>query len=132
MHGVPVLAETWEEQNTSEIEDPDARHAARGQKSDRARIERLEERVDGVTVSLARLEGKTDGQTAIIERIDKSIDRMASRDDIVFTSKVEVHKAKEIDKVKAGADKRERITKIMGGLASGGLIVEVLHRLGVL
>jgi uncharacterized protein (UPF0335 family) len=106
--------------------------------------------------------GKIDGQEVVLTEmlslvkrtVDRDLERDHNREHVTFTAKVEVDKAQElakvevakeqelavievtkeeqVDTVKAKHDRRKRNLKIIGLLASGGSVIELLHRLGVL
>jgi hypothetical protein len=99
--------------------------------------------------------GKLDGQSSVLSEmlgiVKKTAEQTVEREHVSFTAKVEVDKAHElakvevdkeqqlaaievsketnVDTVKAKADRRKRNLKLLGLLASGGSIVELIHRL---
>jgi hypothetical protein len=99
--------------------------------------------------------GKLDGQSGVLSEmlgiVKKTAEQTVERDHVSFTAKVEVDKAHElakvevdkeqqlaaievtkeatVDTVKAKAHRRKRNLKLLGLLASGGSIVELIHRL---
>ena len=91
--------------------------------------------------------GKLDGQekllTETLSIVRKTHDREADRDHVTFTATVDVDRAKELAKVEVNKEekldtidakkkRREVIVKGVGLFTSGGAIIELLHRLGVL
>ena len=91
--------------------------------------------------------GKLDGQEKLLVEtlsiVKKAHEREADRDHVTFTATVDVDRAKELSKVEVDKEqqldtidakkkKREMILKGVGLTASGGGLIELLHRLGVL
>lgn len=102
--------------------------------------------------------GKLDGQQGVLKEmlsiVKKTAEHGIEHDHIKVTTLLDVNAAKElaevelnketklaaievvkeekVDIVKAKADRRKRNLKILGLVASGGGIIELLHRLGVL
>ena len=91
--------------------------------------------------------GKIDGQEKVLSEmlsiVKKTADHAADRQHVTFTAMVDVDRAKELAKVEVNKEeqldtidakkkKREMILKGVGLTASGGGLVELLHRLGVL
>ena len=115
----------------------------------------LRSEVSGARSEVAGAVGKIDGQsgvlTEMLDLVKKTVEQTAEREHVSFTAKVEVDKAHElakvevdkeqqlaaievskettVDTVKAKADRRKRNLKLLGLLASGGSIVELIHRL---
>jgi hypothetical protein len=115
--------------------------------------------VSGMRAEVSGAVGKLDGQekvlTEMLGLVKKTAEQTIERDHISFTTKVEVEKAhdlakvevdkeqqlavievvkeEKVDIVKARRDRRRRNLKILGliasGLAGGGVIVELLHKL---
>ena len=82
------------------------------------RIRRLEDSKDKLTAdvadmkeSLADIRGDSKVMAASLERIEKSLDR--TEDDALDVRK----------------NRRERITKLIGAVAGGGALIELIHRL---
>jgi hypothetical protein len=99
--------------------------------------------------------GKIDGQSGVLSEmlglVRKTAEQSVEHERVSFTAKVEVDKAHElakvevdkeqqlaaievtkeatVDNVKAKADRRKRNLKLLGLIASGGSIVELIHRL---
>ena len=91
--------------------------------------------------------GKIDGQekvlTEMLSIVKKTAEHGADRQHVTFTAMVDVDRAKELAKVEVDKEekldtidakktKRELILKGVGLTVSGGGLVELLHRLGVL
>ena len=75
--------------------------------------------------------------------VKKTHDREADREHVTFTATVDVDRAKELAKVEVNKEekldtidakkkKRELVVKGVGLFTSGGALIELLHRLGVL
>jgi len=112
-----------------------------------ASVGNLRSEVSGAT-------GKLDGQTGVLNQMLSLVKKTADRDHVTYTTKLEVDKAHElaqlevnkeqqlavievtkeekVDVVKAKGDRRRRNLEILGLVASGAGVVELLHRLGVL
>ena len=98
--------------------------------------------------------GKINGQESVLAETLSIVKKTAEREHVTFTAKVEVDKAHELakvevgkaqnlaeievnkeekaDAVKAKSDRRKRNLKILGFVAGGVSLSEILHRLGVL
>jgi hypothetical protein len=81
--------------------------------------------------------------TETLSIVKKTHDREADREHVTFTATVDVDRAKELAKVEVDKEekldtidakkkKREVIVKGVGLFTSGGALIELLHRLGVL
>jgi hypothetical protein len=118
-------------------------------------VSSLRTEVSSTRSEVAGAIGKIDGQsgvlTEMLDLVKKTVEQTAEREHVSFTAKVEVDKAHElarvevdkeqqlaaievtkettVDTVKAKADRRKRNLKLLGLLASGGSIVELIHRL---
>lgn len=118
-------------------------------------VSSLRTEVSDTRSEVAGAVGKIDGQsgvlTEMLDLVKKTVAQTAEREHVSFTAKVEVDKAHElarvevdkeqqlaaievtkettVDTVKAKADRRKRNLKLLGLLASGGSIVELIHRL---
>jgi hypothetical protein len=88
--------------------------------------------VSGMKLSIVRIEGHQETGNAKLEGIQKSLDQLSQREHIKFTATVDVDKARELDTIEAKKDKRKLWLQIVGIFTSGGLVFELLHRLGVL
>ncbi len=117
----------------------------------RSDVKKLSGDLSGLRSEVSGAVGKLDGQTGVLSEMLGLVKKTAERDHVTFTAKVEVDKAQElakvevnkeeqlsaievakeekVDIVKAKADRRKRNLKILAILASGGSIVELLHRL---
>lgn len=116
-----------------------AARAARAAQDPAARIALLEAGhkelgadVNEIKVSVADIRGDQKAQNASLSGIEKTLERMAQREHVTFTAKVDVDKAQRLDMIESKKDRRQLAYKIVGGVAGGGLLIEVLHRLGVL
>jgi hypothetical protein len=124
----------------------------------RSDVKELAGHVSDLREDVASAVGKLDGQQPVLREMLSIVKRTATaaadRDHVTFTAKVDVDKAHElarvevdkaaelavievskeeqVDTVKAKHDRRKRNLKIIGLVASGGSIIELLHRLGVL
>lgn len=91
--------------------------------------------------------GKIDGQEKVLVEmlsiVKKTADHAADRQHVTFTAqvdvdraqelaKVEVNKEQQLDTIDAKKTRRALVLKGVGLAASGGGIIELLHRLGVL
>lgn len=84
------------------------------------RLEKLEEKDDqraldiaDIKLAVADIRGDQKATNASLRAIEKSIDQMAQREHVKFTATVDVDRAKQIDTVKAGADRREWVGKAL-------------------
>jgi TolA-binding protein len=124
----------------------------------RSDVKTVSGQVNDLRVGVAGAVGKLEGQEAVLSEmlsiVKKSAEKSVERDHVTFTAKVEVDKAQElakvevdkvhdlaeievtkeekVDTVKAKSDRRKRNLTILGFVASGGGIIELLHRFGVL
>ena len=96
-----------------------------------------------VSGAVGKLEGQEKLLTETLSIVKKTHDREADREHVTFTATVDVDRAKELAKVEVDKEekldtidakkkRRELILKGVGLFTSGGGIVELLHRLGVL
>lgn len=118
-------------------------------------VKQLSGEVSDLRSEVAGAVGKLDGQSSVLSEmlgiVKKTAEHTVEREHVSFTAKVEVDKAHElakvevdkeqqlasievnkeakIDTVKTKADRRKRNLKLLGLLASGGSIVELIHRL---
>lgn len=129
--GVPVGE--FSDNPSTDVRPGESREMARRRKTPSERIERLEERADSADKNDAVILQRMDGQDEVLGIIKGSLERLENRDDIVFTSKVEVRKHEEIKRLDDDADakkqKRERITQIIKGVLGGAGVLEIIHRL---
>jgi len=110
----------------------------------RADVKQLAVNVADVRTEVAGATGKLDGQDRVLSEmlglVKKTAEHTIERDHVTFMAKVEVDKSQQlaaievtkeeqVDDVKAKGDRRKRNLKILAILASGGSIVELLHRL---
>lgn len=117
-------------------------------------VKTLSEKVGNLNSTVSGAVGKLEGQGKVLGEMLELVKDAATRDHVTFTAKVEVDKAQElakvevgkerqlaeievvkeekVDTVKAKSDRRKRNMKILGLVASGGGLIELLHRLGVL
>lgn len=124
----------------------------------RSDVKGLSGQVNDMRSDVSGAVGKIDGQetllTEMLSLVKKSAEKSIERDHVTFTATVEVDKAQElaklevgkahelaeievikeekVDTVKAKSDRRKRNLAILGLLASGAGVIELLHRLGVL
>jgi chromosome segregation ATPase len=120
----------------------------------RTDIRGLSTQVGDVRADVAGATGKLDGQDKVLVEMLSLVKKTADRDHVTFTAKVEVDKERElaevaVDKERALAEvavdktgaldkfasrraRRKMVLRALGLLASGGGIIELLHRLGVL
>lgn len=78
-----------------------------------------------IKATLGEVAGAVKGLTTVVENSLK-------RDHVTFSARVEVDKAGALDVIDAKKSKRELYAKLVGSAASGGILFEILHRLGVL
>ena len=128
----------------------------------RSDIKEISGQVSGMRAEVSGAVGKIDGQetvlTEMLSIVKKTAVQTLERDHVSFTVKAEVDKAHElasievgkeeqlatikvakeekVDVVKAKRDRRRRnraiIALVASGLAGGGVLIELLHRIGVL
>ena len=113
----------------------------------RTDVKGLSGQVSDMRSAVSGAVGKLDGQekllTETLSIVKQTHDRSADRDHVTFTAtvdvdtakelaKVEVDKEEKLDTIDAKKKRRELILKGVGLAASGGGLVELLHRLGVL
>jgi hypothetical protein len=118
-------------------------------------VKKLSGDVSNLRSEVSGAVGKLDGQSGVLSEmlglVRKAAEQTVEHEHVSFTAKVEVDKAHElakvevdkeqqlaaievtkettVDTVKAKADRRKRNLKLLGILASGGSIVELVHRL---
>ena len=113
----------------------------------RSDVKGLTSQVSSLRADVSGAVGKINGQekllTETLSIVKQTHKREADREHVTFTAtvdvdrakelaKVEVDKEEELDTIDAKKNRRELILKSMGLAASGGGLVELLHRLGVL
>ena len=113
----------------------------------RADVKGLSGQVSDMRSAVSGAVGKLEGQekllTETLSIVKKTHDRESDREHVTFTATVDVDRAKELAKVEVDKEekldtidakkkKRELIVKGAGLFASGGGLIELLHRLGVL
>ena len=113
----------------------------------RSDVKGLSSQVSDMRSAVSGAVGKLDGQekllTETLSIVKKTHEREADREHVTFTATVDVDRAKELarvevdkeeklDTIDAKKKRRELIFKGVGLFTSGGGIVEILHRLGVL
>lgn len=117
----------------------------------RTDVKNLTSQVGNLRADVAGAVGKIDGQEGVLTEMLGLVKKTAERDHVTFTAKVEVDKAHELaeievdkaqelaeieDTIKAKDARRKRNLKLLGivasSVASGGVLIEVLHRLGAL
>lgn len=96
-----------------------------------------------VSGAVATISGQEKLLTETLSIVKKTHDRESDRAHVKFTAevdvdtakelaKVDVDKAEKLDTIDAKKKKRELIVKGVGLFTSGGALIELLHRLGVL
>ena len=113
----------------------------------RSEVKVLSAQVADVRTDVAGANGKLDGQekvlTEMLSIVKKTAIREADREHVTFTAMVDVDRAKELAKVEVDKEqqlepfdkrrtRRRSVLRILSLLASGGGIIELLHRIGVL
>ena len=113
----------------------------------RSDVKVLSGQVSNMRSDVSGAVGKIDGQekvlTEMLSIVKKTADHAADRQHVTFTAMVDVDRAKELAKVEVDKEekldtidakkkRREVIVKGVGLFASGGGLIELLHRLGVL
>jgi hypothetical protein len=113
----------------------------------RSDVKTLSGQVSDMRSDVAGAVGKLDGQetvlTEMLSIVKKTAVREADREHVTFTAKVDVDRAKELAKVEIDKEqqlepfdkrrtRRRSVLRILSLLASGGGIIELLHRIGVL
>ena len=113
----------------------------------RSDVKDLSSQVSDMRSDVSGAVGKIDGQESVLTEmlsiVKKTAEHGADRQHVTFTAKVDVDRAKELAQVEVNKEqqldtldakkaRRTVIIKGVGLLASGGGIIELLHRLGVL
>jgi len=113
----------------------------------RADVKVLSGHVGDMRADVSGAVGKIDGQEKVLVEmlsiVKKTADHAADRQHVTFTAqvdvdraqelaKVEVNKEEQLDTIDAKKTRRALILKGVGLAASGGGLIELLHRLGVL
>jgi len=113
----------------------------------RSDVKGLSGQVSDMRSAVSGAVGKLDGQekllTETLSIVKKTADHAADRNHVTFTAKVDVDRAQELAKVEVDKEqqldtldakktRRALILKGVGLAASGGGLIELLHRLGVL
>ena len=109
----------------------------------RADVKEFGGQVSNLRAEVSGAVGKLEGQEGVLKETLSIVKKSADRDHVTFTAKVDVDRAKELakveldkeqqlDKFSARRVRRKAVLKIIGFVASGGGIIELLHRLGVL
>lgn len=108
------------------------------------KIDTLAQAVNNVQVDIGKLDGRFDGQDRVLKNIEKSVDRMAQREHVEVTTSIDVGAARQESEIKVDeakkiaavndendrrANRRKLITKVVGGVAGGASLVELLHRI---
>lgn len=127
--------EAWDD-TSGAIEDPDARKDMRSRRSTARRLERLEDKHDRLDstvtetrVVVGEIAGKVDGIAEALQQV-ATIHTERTVQDVKLET---VRRATELeDAADAKKSRRALVTKIVGGIFSGAVVTEILHRLGVL
>lgn len=113
----------------------------------RSDVKTLTGQVGDMRVDVSGAVGKIDGQggvlTEMLSIVKKTAEHAIDRDHVTFTAKVDVDRAKELatvevdkeqqlDTIDAKKSRRKLIIKGVGLVASGGGLIELLHRIGAL
>ena len=113
----------------------------------RSDVKELSNHVSDMREDVSGAVGKIDGQEKVLVEmlsiVKKTADHAADRQHVTFTAqvdvdratelaKVEVNKEQQLDTIDAKKTRRAMILKGVGLAASGGGLIELLHRLGVL
>lgn len=85
--------------------------------------------VNEIRLDVTEIKGDQKAQNASLAGIEKTLDRMAQREHVTFTAKVDVETAEKIDVVNARTTRRNTIAKIIAALIGGGGIVELVRAL---
>jgi hypothetical protein len=150
--GVPVLPETWEDQDTGQV-DVEARKRIRNDRPTEKRFEKLEEFKDDAIQSFNELKvaiantntaiaktnaaveevrGDHKATSATLSRVEKYLDAAQRKELAEFEANKGVEAAEKKDAIDARKTKRDTIAKIFGGLLGGGLLFKILQHFGVL
>ncbi len=115
------------------------RRAMRAGRKTEPRLEKLEAFKDLATaefadikVALADVRGDQKAQTVTLSNIEKHLSESRHRERVTFEAHVDVDTAKQIDVIDAQKAKRQLWLKVAGIFTSGGIVFEILHRIGVL
>lgn len=139
--GVP---ETWDDGITGNYDGDDLRRM-RAMREDGDRLARLEDKDDkheedisaikdslaDVKLSVADIRGEQKATTVAMRGIERTLERMAAREHVEYSADADVKKAKRLDTINAGADKRKFWLSIGTALIGGGALGKLLHWLGV-
>lgn len=128
---------------TGQYDDPEELAAARARRPVPDRLAKLEQkhdefrdavdkRLNAVEVAVASVGGEMKVIPRLVDAMQEATKALQQREHVTLTAKVEVDKARELDKVAASADRRKLFVKAAGLFGSGGIVFELLHRLGVL
>ena len=113
----------------------------------RTDVKGLSGQVSDLRAGVSGAVGKLDGQEKVLGEMLSIVKKTADRDHVTFTAKLEVDKERELarvdvdkelqlDKVDARRARRKVLRKLilkgLGLVGGGGVVVELLHRLGVL
>ncbi len=133
--GVPEFSP---EEVTGQYEGEELR-VMRGHRPNEKRLGRLEAFKDIATaefadikVSLADLRGDQKAQNVTLSNIEKHLSENRHRERVSFEAHVDLETAEKIDVIDARKAKRQLWLKVAGIFASGGVVFELLHRIGVL
>lgn len=135
---VPRPVESFDD-ITGKFEGEELRQMRRSKRDTDERIERLEVKHDSLVkvvtetrLEVANMSGKLDVLPELVDAVRATAERTAQREHVTFTAQVDVDRAKALDGVEEKKDRRQLAYKIAGGIAGGGVLIEILHRLGVL
>lgn len=88
--------------------------------------------VANLRVSVAEIRGDQKAANTSLSAIEKSLERVAQREHITFTAKVDVDKAQQLDAIDARKVRRQLVLKVVGVVLGGWLALDkFLHWLGV-
>lgn len=113
---------------------------ARAKRPTNERLERLEldkdkthERLGKIEVAVANIDGKMAILPQLVSALQDNTRAMQDREKITLTASVELDKAERLDGIDARKQRRRFAYKVgTACLGIGGLLVEVLHKFGVL
>ncbi len=121
-------------ESTDQYEDPQELRRMRQKRPTSVRLEKLETKHDDLAKEVAQtkalvavVDAKTDGQTKLIERIEKTVDRIANRDDVKFESNLTINEAQKLDTIDAKKARRWLIVKVAAAVLGGGTLLELVH-----
>lgn len=138
--GVPVEVDDFERPITGVLEGEAliAAREARAAENPAQRIALIETEQKAQALRLSRIEiatveirGDQKATNVSLAGIERTLERMAQREHVTFTARVDVDKAERLDTIDARKDRRKFWFQIGAAVLGGGVIGKLLHWLGV-